>query len=46
MAADYGYLRVDGDEECDDDKDAYQVFAGYGLNQYIAVEDGYIDFGN
>tara|TARA_R110002051_G_scaffold53922_1_gene101189 strand:+ start:7302 stop:7442 length:141 start_codon:yes stop_codon:yes gene_type:complete len=46
MAANYGYLRVDGDEEFDNDKDAYQVFAGYGFNQYIAVEDGYIDFGN
>lgn len=45
-AANYGYFRVDGDEEWDDDKDAYQAFADYGLNQYIAVEDGYIDFGN
>ncbi|UJF20505.1 porin family protein [Shewanella sp. OMA3-2] len=45
VGADYGFLRVEGDEEFDDNKGAYQVFAGYGLNQYIAVEGSYIDFG-
>jgi len=42
----YGYLRVDSDEEFDDNKDAYQLFAGYSLNQYIALEGSYINFGD
>jgi len=46
VGAGYGYLRADGDDDFDDDKDAYQVFAGYGFNQYIAVEAGFIDFGD
>jgi len=45
VGGDYGYLRVDGDEEFDDDKDAYQIFAGYAVNKYVAVEGSYVDFG-
>lgn len=46
VGGNYGYLRVDGDDEFDDDKDAYQLYLGYSLNQYIAVEGSYLDFGD
>jgi len=46
VGGNYGYLRVDGDDEFDDDKDAYQVFLGYSLNEYVAVEGSYVDFGD
>jgi len=42
----YGYLRVDGDNEFDDDKGAYQLFLGYSLNEYIAAEGSYLNFGD
>jgi opacity protein-like surface antigen len=46
IGASYGYLRVDGDEDFDDDKDAYQLFAGYSFNQYITFEGSYLNFGD
>ena len=42
----YGYLRVDGDDEFDDDKDVWQGVAGYRFNEYFALEGSYIDFGD
>ncbi len=42
----YGYLKVDGDDDFDDDKDAYQLFLGYQLNEYFALEGSYVDFGS
>jgi hypothetical protein len=46
LGASYGYLKVDGDDDFDDDKDAYQLFVGYGFNEFIAIEGSYIDFGD
>jgi len=46
VGGNYGYLRVDGDDEFDDDKGAYQLFVGYSLNEYIAAEGSYLDFGD
>ncbi|WJG10679.1 porin family protein [Aliiglaciecola sp. LCG003] len=46
LGANYGYLRVDGDDDFDDDKDAYQFIAGYSFNEYFALEGSYIDFGS
>lgn len=45
LGASYGHLRVDGDDEFDDDKDAYEFRAGYSFNQYFAIDGSYIDFG-
>ena len=46
LGANYGYLKVDGDNDFDDDKDAYQLNLGYGFNQYFALEGSYVDFGD
>lgn len=46
VGAGYGYLQVDSDDNFDDNKGAYQVFLGYGVNKYFAIEGGFIDFGN
>lgn len=46
VGGNYGYLRVDGDDEFDDDKDVWQGVIGYRFNQYFALEGGYIDFGD
>ncbi|MBT0585133.1 porin family protein [Alteromonas oceanisediminis] len=46
VGASYGWLRVDGDDEFDDDKDAYQFNLGYSFNEYFAVEGSYVDFGD
>ncbi|GAA0819326.1 porin family protein [Colwellia sp. D2M02] len=46
VGASYGYLRVDSDNGFDENKSAYQVFAGYGFNQYFAIESSFIDFGD
>lgn len=42
----YGYLKVDGDNDFDDDDDAYQLALGYSFNSFIAIESSYIDFGS
>ncbi|MFT2090574.1 porin family protein [Paraglaciecola sp. 2405UD69-4] len=46
VGGNYGYLRVEGDDDFDDDKDVYEGIIGYRFNQYIALEGSYIDFGN
>ncbi|GGW86583.1 porin family protein [Alteromonas halophila] len=46
VGGNYGYLRVDGDDEFDDDKDVWQGVAGYRFNEYFALEGSYIDFGD
>lgn len=46
LGANYGYLRVEGEDDFDDDKDAYQFYAGYSFNQYFALEGSYVDFGD
>ncbi|GAA0853832.1 porin family protein [Aliiglaciecola litoralis] len=45
LGGNYGHLRVDGDDEFDDDKDAYQFLGGYQFNSYFAIEGSYVDFG-
>ena len=46
LGANYGYLRVDGDDEFEDDKDAYQLYTGYSFNEHFAIEGSYLDFGD
>ncbi|MCW8107452.1 porin family protein [Alteromonas ponticola] len=46
VGANYGWLRVDSDDEFDDDKDVWQGVVGYRFNQYFALEGGYINFGD
>jgi opacity protein-like surface antigen len=46
VGANYGYLKVDGDDEFDDNSDVMQGIIGYRFNQYFALEGGYINFGD
>ena len=46
VGANYGYLKVDGDDEFDDDNDVLQGLVGYRFNKYLALEGSYIDFGH
>lgn len=46
LGGNYGYLRVEGDDDFDDDKEAFEGIAGYRFNQYFALEGSYIDFGD
>lgn len=46
VGANYGYLKVDGQDDFDDDSDAMQALVGYRFNRYLALEGGYIDFGS
>jgi opacity protein-like surface antigen len=46
LGANYGYLRVGGDDNFDDDKDVLEALAGYRFNQYFALEGSFIDFGD
>lgn len=45
VGGNYGYVKVDGQDDFDDDNDVMQALAGYKLNRYVAVEGSYIDFG-
>ncbi|MCW8092978.1 porin family protein [Alteromonas sp. ASW11-130] len=46
VGANYGWLRVESDDEFDDDKDVWQGVVGYRFNEYVALEGGYINFGD
>ncbi|WP_296048219.1 porin family protein [uncultured Alteromonas sp.] len=46
VGGNYGYLRVEGEDDFDDDKDVWQGIAGYKFNTWVAVEGSYIDFGD
>ena len=46
VGGNYGYLRVEGEDDFDDDKDVWQGLVGYKFNEWIAIEGGYIDFGD
>ncbi|MCT8987650.1 porin family protein [Shewanella phaeophyticola] len=46
VGANYGYLKVDGEDDFDDDNDVLQSIVGYRFNNYIALEGSYIDFGS
>ncbi len=45
VGGNYGYLKVDGQDDFDDDNDVMQALVGFRLNQYLAIEGSYIDFG-
>jgi OOP family OmpA-OmpF porin len=45
VGANYGYLKVDGADDFDDNNDVIQGLVGYRFNQYFALEGGYINFG-
>ncbi len=46
VGGNYGYLRVEGEDEFDDDKDVWQGLLGYRFNEYFAIEGSMIDFGD
>ena len=46
VGGNYGYLKVDGEDDFDDDNDVWQGLIGYRFNRYIAVEGSYVDFGD
>ncbi len=46
VGGNYGYLKVDGHDDFDDDNDVWQGIVGYRFNRYVAVEGSYIDFGD
>ncbi|QPG06123.1 porin family protein [Salinimonas marina] len=46
VGGNYGYLKVDGQDDFDDDNDMWQGLAGYRFNRYLAVEGSMIDFGD
>ncbi|QDE30137.1 porin family protein [Shewanella polaris] len=46
VGANYGYLKVDGEDDFDDDNDVLQGLVGYRFNNYLALEGSYIDFGS
>lgn len=46
VGGNYGYLRVEGEDDFDDDKDVWQGLLGYKFNEYVALEGSFIDFGD
>jgi opacity protein-like surface antigen len=47
VGGNYGYLKLDDDDfDQDSDHDIKQGVIGYRINQYIALEGSYIDFGH
>ncbi|MBT78804.1 MAG: hypothetical protein CL587_00230 [Alteromonadaceae bacterium] len=46
VGGNYGYLKVDGQDDFDDDNDVIQGLVGYRFNRYLAVEGSVIDFGD
>lgn len=45
VGGNFGYVKVDGEDDFDDDNKVYQGLLGYRINPYIAIEGSYIDFG-
>mgnify|MGYP000026450138 CR=1 FL=1 len=45
VGGNYGYLKVDSDDDFDDNNDMVQGVVGYRLNSFLALEGSYIDFG-
>lgn len=46
VGGNYGYLRVEGDDDFDEDNSVWQGLAGYQFNRWVAIEGSYIDFGD
>jgi len=45
IGGNYGYLKVDSDDDFDDSNDVTQGIIGYRLNPFLAVEGSRINFG-
>ena len=45
VGAGYGLLNADGEDDFDEDDNAYNLFIGSQLNESVSLEAGYIDFG-
>ncbi|ETX10108.1 membrane protein [Marinomonas ushuaiensis DSM 15871] len=45
VGGNYGYLKVESDDDFDDSNDVSQGIIGYRLNPFIALESSYINFG-
>ncbi len=45
IGGNYGYLKVDSDDDFDDNKDVTQAIIGYRFNPFLAIEGSRIDFG-
>ncbi|QJR81643.1 porin family protein [Alteromonas pelagimontana] len=46
VGGNYGYLKVDGQDDFDDDNDVLQGLVGYRFNRYLAIEGSVVDFGD
>ncbi|QUX93214.1 porin family protein [Marinomonas sp. A3A] len=46
VGGNYGYLKVENDDDFDDDNDVAQGIVGYRFNSFLALEGSYIDFGS
>ena len=46
IGGNYGYLKVDSDDDFDDNNDVWQGLIGYRFNEFFALEGGYTDFGS
>ncbi|SJN58957.1 outer membrane protein A [Vibrio ruber DSM 16370] len=46
VGGNYGYVKIDGQDDFDDDNDVMQGLIGFKLNRYIGIEGSYIDFGS
>ncbi|MBU1296244.1 MAG: porin family protein [Gammaproteobacteria bacterium] len=46
VGGNYGYLKVESDDDFDDDNDVVQGIVGYRFNSFLALEGSYIDFGS
>ncbi|MEG3767574.1 porin family protein [Alteromonas sp. 14N.309.X.WAT.G.H12] len=46
VGGNYGYLKVDGNDDFDDDNDVLQGIVGYRFSRYFAIEGSAIDFGD
>lgn len=46
VGGNYGYLKAEGEDDFDDDKDVWQGLLGYKFNEWVALEGSYIDFGD
>lgn len=45
IGGNYGYLKIDGEDDFDDDNDILQGVVGYRFLPFVAVEGSYVDFG-
>lgn len=46
VGGNYGYLKIESQEDFDDDADGLQGLIGFRFNNYVALEGSYLDFGD